>query len=154
PRVPRLVRTVDRSGGARLRARVAIGDSALAGHVERLRGSLFDIADGSEAPDVLIVEGNAPVPADAPEDASVIRVTGGRASDDRPEIVPVGAQLPRIVDLVVREERLDQDLSAGAEALIVLAAGVASPDRPSQGPRERRAARGGQSGRALRRHEA
>ncbi|TMG56397.1 MAG: response regulator [Chloroflexi bacterium] len=149
PRVPRLVRTVDRSGGARLRARVAIGDSALAGHVERLLGSRFDIADGSEAPDVLIVEGNAPVPADAPEDASVIRVTGGRASDDRPEIVPVDAQLPRIVDLVVREERLDQDLSAAAEALIVLAAAVASHDRPSQGHSERVAARAVQIGRAL-----
>src|SRR5439155_22678120 len=125
------------SGGARLRARVAIGDSALAGHVERLLGSRFDIADGSEAPDVLIVEGNAPVPADAPEDASVIRVTGGRASDDRPEIVPADAQLPRIVDPVVREQRLDKDVSAGAGALIVLAAARGSHDRPSQGHSER-----------------
>src|SRR5437660_5498849 len=79
PRVPRLVRTVDRSGGARLRARVAIGDSALAGHVERLLGSRFDIADADETPDVVIVEGSAAVPADVAEDVAVIRVSAGRA---------------------------------------------------------------------------
>ena len=149
PRVPRLVRTVDRSAAGRLRTRVAIGDKALAAHVEQLLSSRFEMADPTEAPDVVIVEGNAPVPQDVPEDASVVRVTGGRASEDRPDIVPVDAQLPRIIDLVVREERLDHDLSAAAEALIVLAAAVASHDRPSQGHSERVAARAVQIGRAL-----
>src|SRR5207245_10955488 len=138
-----------RSGRRRLRAGAGTAHSALAGRGARLPGSRFALADGPEAPDVLIVGGTAPVPADAPEDASVIRVTGGRASDDHPEIVPVDAQLPRIVDLVVREERLDQDLSSAAEALIVLAAAVASHDRPSQGHSERVAARAVQIGRAL-----
>ena len=62
---------------------------------------------------------------------------------------PVDAQLPRIVDLVVRERDLEGDLEAAAEALIVLASAIASHDRPSQGHSERVAARAVDIGRAL-----
>jgi response regulator RpfG family c-di-GMP phosphodiesterase len=147
PRVPRLARPVERVAGEQIRAQVAIADVALRAHVEQLLGPRFSL-DG-ETPDVIIVEGNAAVPPEAPEDIAVVRVTAGRPSEDRPELVPADAQLPRIVDLVVRERGLDHDLQSAAEALIVLAAAIASHDRPSSGHTERVAGRAVQIGRAL-----
>src|SRR5256886_11147571 len=64
-------------------------------------------------------------------------------------MIPVDAQLPRIVDLLVRERSLDHDLQAAAEALIVLASAIGSHDRPTAGPGERGASPAGQIGRAL-----
>ena len=149
PRVPRLIRPVERSVGSRMVARVTIADRSLSAHVEQLLAPKFDVADGEVTPDVLILEGNAAQPTDAPEDVPVVRVTAGHASQDRPELTPVDAQLPRIVDLVVRERDLEGDLEAAAEALIVLASAIASHDRPSQGHSERVAARAVDIGRAL-----
>jgi len=126
PRVPRLIRPVERSAGSRMVARVTIADRSLSAHVEQLLAPKFDVADGEVTPDVLILEGNAAQPADAPEDVPVVRVTAAHASQDRPELTPVDAQLPRIVDLVVRERDLEGDLEAAAEALIVLASAIAS----------------------------
>ena len=149
PRVPRLARSAERAVGERRVARVAIVDGALRARVEQLLATRFDLAEDSDMPDVVVLEGNASVPADAPEDVAVVRVTAGRGSDDRAELVPVDAQLPRIVDLTVRERGLDHDLQAAAEALIVLAAAIASHDRPTTGHTERVAARAVQIGRAL-----
>jgi len=73
----------------------------------------------------------------------------GRAGNDGVEVIPVDAQLPRIVDLLVRERSLDHDLQAAAEALIVLAAAIGSHDRPGTGHGERVASRAVQIGRAL-----
>jgi response regulator RpfG family c-di-GMP phosphodiesterase len=148
-RVPRLARPVERVVGARLVARVAIADESLREHVEQLLTSRFDIADATETPDVVLVEGNAAPPPDAPEDVAVVRITAGRTSEDRSDLVPVDPQLPRIVELVIRERRLDHELQSAAEALIVLAAALASHDRPSSGHSERVAARAVQIGRAL-----
>ena len=64
-------------------------------------------------------------------------------------MVAVDAQLPRIVDLLVRERSLDHDLQAAAEALIVLASAIGSHDRPGTGHGERVASRAVQIGRAL-----
>jgi len=149
PRTPRLGRPIERAPGERLVARVAITDQALREHVEQLLLSRFDLADSSDTPDVVLVEGNAALPADLPEDVAVVRVSTGRGANDGNEVVPVDAQLPRIVDLLVRERGLDHDLQAAAEALIVLAAAVGSHDRPSTGHGERVAARAVQIGRAL-----
>jgi response regulator RpfG family c-di-GMP phosphodiesterase len=149
PRVPRLARPAERPAGARMRARIAVADKALAAHVQQLLASRFELVDHSEPADAVIVEGNAAIPADASEEATVIRVTAGRPSDDRPEVVPVDAQLARIVDLVVREQRLDHDLSSAAEALIVLASAIGSHDRRDRGHSERVASRAVQIGRAL-----
>ncbi|TMC74800.1 MAG: HD domain-containing protein, partial [Chloroflexi bacterium] len=149
PRTPRLGRPIERAPGERLVARVAVADPALREHVEQLLLSRFDLADASDTPDVVLVEGNAALPADVPEDVAVVRVSAGRGGNDGNEVVPVDAQLPRIVDLLVRERGLDHDLQAAAEALIVLAAAVGSHDRPSTGHGERVAARAVQIGRAL-----
>jgi response regulator RpfG family c-di-GMP phosphodiesterase len=149
PRVPRLGRPIERAPGERLVARVAIADATLREHVEKLLGARFDLADQDDAPDVVVVEGNAAVPADVPEDAPVVRVTAGRSGSDGGEFIPVDAQLARIVDLLVRERGLDHDLQSAAEALIVLAAAIGSHDRPSSGQGERVAARAVQIGRAL-----
>src|SRR5438093_9852331 len=149
PRAPRLARPLERAPGERLVARVAIGDEALREHVEQLLASRFDLADADETPDVVIVEGSAAVPADVAEDVAVIRVSAGRAGSDGTEMIPVDAQLPRIVDLLVRERSLDHDLQAAAEALIVLASAIGSHDRPSAGHGERVASRAVQIGRAL-----
>jgi response regulator RpfG family c-di-GMP phosphodiesterase len=149
PRVPRLARPADRVPGARLVVRVAIADEALREHVEQLLTSRFDIGDATETPDVVLVEGNAAPPPDAPEEVAVVRITAGRSSEDRSDLVPVDQQLPRIVELVIRERRLDHELQSAAEALIVLAAALASHDRPSSGHSERVAARAVQIGRAL-----
>ena len=73
----------------------------------------------------------------------------GRGGSDGAEVIPVDAQLPRIVDLLVRERSLDHDLQAAAEALIVLAAAIGSHDRPGVGHGERVASRAVQIGRAL-----
>jgi response regulator RpfG family c-di-GMP phosphodiesterase len=148
PRVPRLTRPVERAAGERLVARVAIAENALRELVEKLIGTRFDLAEAGENPDVVILEGNAAIPSDAPEDVAVVRVTSGRGSDGG-ELIPVDAQLPRIVDLTVRERGLDHDLQSAAEALIVLAAAIASHDRPTAGHTERVAARAVQIGRAL-----
>src|SRR5437762_2765875 len=141
PRVPRLGRPIERAPGERLVARVAIADPALKEHVQQLLVSRFDLADADETPDVVIVEGNAAIPADVPEDVAAIRVSTGRAGNDGNEVIPVDAQLPRIVDLVVRERSLDHDLQAAAEALIVLASAIGSHDRPGAGHGERVASR-------------
>lgn len=148
PRVPRLTRPIERAAGERLVARVAIADPALREHVEKLLLTRFDLADPSDTPDVVVVEGGAAIPQDAPEDVAVVRVSS-LGSADGGEVIPVDAQLPRIVDLVVRERGLDHDLQSAAEALIVLAAAIASHDRPSAGHSERVAARAVHIGRAL-----
>jgi response regulator RpfG family c-di-GMP phosphodiesterase len=148
PRAPRLSRPIERAAGERLVARVAIADASLRELVEQLLLSRFDVADPADVPDVVVVEGNAAAPADVPEDVAVVRVTAGRGVDGD-ELINVDAQLPRIVDLVVRERSLDHDLQSAAEALIVLAAAIASHDRPSTGHSERVAARAVQIGRAL-----
>ena len=149
PRAPRLGRPIDRGPGERLMARVAVADAALREHIEKLLLSRFDLADVDDTPDVAIVEGNAAVPADLPEDVAVVRVASGRGGGDGTELVPVDAQLPRIVDLLVRERSLDHDLQAAAEALIVLASAIGSHDRPGTGHGERVASRAVQIGRAL-----
>jgi response regulator RpfG family c-di-GMP phosphodiesterase len=149
PRTPRLGRPIDRAPGERLVARVAIADPALREHVEQLLTARFDLADATDAPDVVLVEGNAAIPADVPEDVAVIRLSAGRGGNDGNEMIPVDAQLPRIVDLLVRERSLDHDLQAAAEALIVLASAIGSHDRPGTGHGERVAARAVQIGRAL-----
>lgn len=148
PRVPRMARPVERPAGARFIARVAIADAALRAHVEQLLLSRFELSAAESTPDVIVVEGNAAVPADAPEDVAVVRVSAGRNVDGG-ELIPVDAQLPRIVELVVRERSLDHDLQSAAEALIVLAAAIASHDRPSAGHTERVAARAVQISRGL-----
>jgi response regulator RpfG family c-di-GMP phosphodiesterase len=149
PRAPRLGRPIDRAPGERLVARIAVADVALRAHIEQLLGSRFDLADANDMPDVVLVEGSAAIPADVPEDVAVVRVGSGRAGSDGAEIVPVDAQLPRIVDLLVRERGLDHDLQAAAEALIVLASAIGSHDRPGTGHGERVASRAVQIGRAL-----
>ena len=149
PRVPRLGRPIDRAPGERLVARVAIADAALREVIEQLLVSRFDLADANDVPDVVLVEGNAATPADVPEDVAVVRVSAGRGGNDGAEVIPVDAQLPRIVDLLVRERSLDHDLQAAAEALIVLAAALGSHDRPGAGHGERVASRAVQIGRAL-----
>ena len=149
PRVPRLGRPIERAPGERLVARVAIADAALREHVEQLLVSRFDLADAGDLPDVVLLEGSASVPADVPEDVAVVRVTAGRGGNDGSEVIPVDAQLPRIVDLLVRERSLDHDLQSAAEALIVLAAAIGSHDRPAPGHGERVASRAVQIGRAL-----
>ena len=149
PRAPRLGRPLDRGPGERLVARVAVADAALREHIEKLLLSRFDLADADDTPDVAIVEGNAALPADLPEDVAVVRVTAGRVGGDGTELVPVDDQLPRIVDLLVRERGLDHDLQAAAEALIVLASAIGSHDRPGTGHGERVASRAVQIGRAL-----
>ena len=147
--MPRLGRRIERAPGERLVARVAIADPALGEHVQQLLLSRFDLADVGEIPDVMIVEGNGAIPADVPEDVAVVRVSTGRGGSEDGEVVPVDAQLPRIVDLLVRERGLDHDLQAAAEALIVLAAAIGSHDRPGSGHGERVASRAVQIGRAL-----
>lgn len=149
PRVPRLGRPIELAPGERLVARVAIADSALREHVEQLLLARFDLADESDTPDVVLVEGNAAVPVDVPEDVAVVRLSAGRGGNDGGELIPVDAQLPRIVDLLIRERGLDHDLQAAAEALIVLASAIGSHDRPGSGHGERVAARAVQIGRAL-----
>jgi response regulator RpfG family c-di-GMP phosphodiesterase len=149
PRTPRLGRPIDRAPGERLVAHVAIAEAALREHVEQLLLSRFDLADATDVPDVVLVEGNAAIPAELPEDVAVVRLSAGRAGNDGSEMVPVDAQLPRIVDLLVRERSLDHDLQAAAEALIVLASAIGSHDRPGTGHGERVASRAVQIGRAL-----
>lgn len=149
PRVPRLGRPIERAPGQRPVARVAIADVPLRDHVAKLLSSRFDLASEKDSPDVVVVEGNAAIPADLPEDISVVRVTSGRSGGDGAELIPVDPQLPRIVDLLVRERGLDHDLQSAAEALIVLAAAIGSHDRPGTGHGERVAARAVQIGRAL-----
>ncbi len=150
PRTPRLGRPIDRAPGERLVARVAIADEAVREHVEQLLASRFDLADSNDTPDVVLVEGNAAIPTDMPEDVAIVRVSTGRGgSDGGAEVIPVDAQLPRIVDLLVRERSLDHDLQAAAEALIVLATAIGSHDRPGAGHGERVASRAVQIGRAL-----
>jgi response regulator RpfG family c-di-GMP phosphodiesterase len=152
PRTPRLGRPIDRAPGERLVARVAIADEALREHVEQLLASRFDLADATDTPDVALVEGNAAIPADLHEDVAVVRLSAGRGGNDGNEMIPVDAQLPRIVDLLVRERSLDHDLQAAAEALIVLASAIGSHDRQGTGHTghgERVAARAVQIGRAL-----
>jgi putative two-component system response regulator len=97
----------------------------------------------------VLVEGNAATPADVPEDVAVVRLSAGRGGNDGNEMIPVDAQLPRIIDLLVRERSLDHDLQAAAEALIVLASAIGSHDRPGTGHGERVASRAVQIGRAL-----
>ena len=149
PRTPRPGRPIDRGPGERLVARVAIADAALREHVEQLLTSRFELADETDVPDVVLVEGNAAVPEDMHEDVAVVRLSAGRGGNDGAEMVPVDAQLPRIVDLLVRERSLDHDLQTAAEALIVLASAIGSHDRPSAGHGERVASRAVQIGRAL-----
>jgi response regulator RpfG family c-di-GMP phosphodiesterase len=149
PQGPRPGRPIQRAPGERPRARVTITDAALRQRVEQLLLSRFDLAEASDTPDVLVVEGNAAIPADVPEDAAVVRVSAGPGASNESDVIPIDAQLARIVDLLIRERNLDHDLQAAAEVLIVLASAIGSHDRPGSGHAERVASRAVQIGRAL-----
>jgi response regulator RpfG family c-di-GMP phosphodiesterase len=149
PRVPRLVRPIGRAPGERLAVRLAIADPALSEQAQRLLLSRFDLAEPGDIPDAVVVEGSSAIPADVPLDISVVRVSAGPHGTDGGDLVPVDAQLPRIVELLVRERNLDHELQSAAEALIVLAAAIGSHDRPGSGHAERVASRAVQIGRSL-----
>src|SRR5207245_10882341 len=123
-RVAGLGRWIERATGERAVAGVAIADAALGEHVQQLLLSRFDLADVGEIPDVMIVEGNAAIPADVPEDVAVVRVSTGRGGSEDGEVVPVDAQLPRIVDLLGRGRGRDQALQAAREGTLVVVEAV------------------------------
>src|SRR3989475_1479818 len=130
PRTPRLGRPIERGPGERLVARVAIADAALREHVEQLLLSRFDLADATDTPDVVLVEGNAAIPADLPEDVAVVHLSTGRGGTHGAEGIPLDAPLPRIIQLLVRERSLHPHLHAAGEGLIRVAAPLRSPDPP------------------------
>ena len=148
PRAPRMSRPAERAAGPRVAVRIAVPPGRVAEQIEELLAPRFAIAAPGEPADVVVVEADSALPADVSENAAVVRLAAS-ATLDRIDVVPLDGQLARIVDLVVRERRLEQDLESAAEALIVVAAAIASHDRPSQGHSERVAARAVQIGRAL-----
>ena len=148
PRAPRLARPLQRSASGRLVARLAIADQALREHVVALIAPRFDLATDPHA-DIVLVGERDEMPDDTPEGVPSLRITARTPRADEAHVVTADGHLARIAELVAREQRLDHDLQAAAEALIVLASAIASHDRPSPGHSERVASRAVQMARVL-----
>jgi response regulator RpfG family c-di-GMP phosphodiesterase len=141
-RAPRLERPSERPSRARAVAAIVLSDG---GRLRRARGLLersFDIAEeGGRAPDLVLVDAGSLAPDDLVDDETAVLEIVGDGVAPGPDAARLDEELPRIAGLLVREQRIQRDLDAAADALITLATALESHDRSTMGHSERVASR-------------
>ena len=92
--------------------------------------------------DLVLVDAGGVVPQNdiADGETAMLEIVGDGVAPG-PDAARLDEELPRIAGLLVREQRIERDLDAAADALITLATALESHDRSTMGHSERVAAR-------------
>ncbi len=141
-RAPRLEKPTERPARERPVVAITLSDNERRRRAQHLLAPTFDIAEeGGQTADLVLVDAGGVVPADlADDETAVLEIVGERVAPG-PDAARLDDELPRLAGLLVREQRIDRDLGAAADALITLATALESHDRSTLGHSERVAAR-------------
>ena len=148
-RPPRLEPQAARPQRARPVAAVALKDGARRAAAERLLAARFDIADGADAVDLVLVDEGATPDHGLIDDGTAVLVVAKGSETPAAEFARLDGYLSRHAELLVREMRLVRDMGAAADALITLATSLEAHDRFMMGHSERVAARAVSIGQVL-----
>jgi response regulator RpfG family c-di-GMP phosphodiesterase len=141
-RAPRLEKPTERPQRVRPMVAISISNEQRRRHAHTLLSQTFDIAEeGGQVADIVLVDAGGVVPADLADDETAVLEIVGDGVAPGPEAARLDDELPRVAGLLVRERRVQRDLDAAADALIILATALESHDRSTMGHSERIAAR-------------
>ena len=141
-RAPRLEKPTDRPQRVRPMVAISLSNEQRRRHAHSLLSKAFDIAEeGGQFADLVLVDAGGVVPADLADDETAVLEIVGEGVAPGPEAARLDDELPRVAGLLVRERRVQRDLDAAADALIILATALESHDRSTMGHSERIAAR-------------
>jgi len=141
-RAPRLEKPSDRPQRVRPMVAISLSSDQRRRHAHGLLSQTFDIAEeGGQFADLVLVDAGGVVPADLADDETAVLEIVGEGVAPGPEAARLDDELPRVAGLLVRERRVQRDLDAAADALIILATALESHDRSTMGHSERIAAR-------------
>ena len=141
-RAPRLEKPSDRPQRVRPMVAIALSSEQRRRHAHSLLTQTFDVAEeGGQFADLVLVDAGGVVPADLADDETAVLEIVGEGVAPGPETARLDDELPRVAGLLVRERRVQRDLDAAADALIILATALESHDRSTMGHSERIAAR-------------
>jgi len=141
-RAPRLEKPSDRPQRVRPMVAIALTSEQRRRHAHSLLTQTFDVAEeGGQFADLVLVDAGGVVPADLADDETAVLEIVGEGVAPGPEAARLDDELPRVAGLLVRERRVQRDLDAAADALIILATALESHDRSTMGHSERIAAR-------------
>ena len=141
-RAPRLEQPTARPARSRPIVAISITNEQRRRHARDLLSQLFDIAEeGGQIADLVLVDAGGLVPADLADDETAVLEIVGEGVAPGHDAARLDDDLPRVASLLVRERRLERDLDAAADALIILATALESHDRSTMGHSERIAAR-------------
>ena len=141
-RAPRLEQPTARPARPRPMVAISINNERRRRHAHDLLSQLFDIAEeGGQIADLVLVDAGGVVPAELADDETAVLEIVGEGVAPGHDAARLDDDLPRVASLLVRERRLERDLDAAADALIILATALESHDRSTMGHSERIAAR-------------
>ena len=141
-RAPRLEQPTVRPARPRPMVAISINNERRRRHAHDLLSQLFDIAEeGGQIADLVLVDAGGMVPAELADDETAVLEIVGEGVAPGHDAARLDDDLPRVASLLVRERRLERDLDAAADALIILATALESHDRSTMGHSERIAAR-------------
>ena len=141
-RAPRLEKPTERPQRVRPMVAISLSSEQRRRHAHSLLSQTFDIAEeGGQFADLVLVDAGGVVPADLADDETAVLEIVGEGVAPGPEAARLDDELPRVAGLLVRERRVQRDLDAAADALIILATALESHDRSTMGHSERIAAR-------------
>ena len=141
-RAPRLEKPTERPARVRPMVAISISNEQRRRHAHGLLSQTFDIAEeGGQIADLVLVDAGGVVPADLADDETAVLEIVGDGVAPGPDAARLDDELPRVASLLVRERRVQRDLDAAADALIILATALESHDRSTMGHSERIAAR-------------
>jgi response regulator RpfG family c-di-GMP phosphodiesterase len=141
-RAPRLEKPTERPQRVRPMVAITLSSEQRRRHAHDLLSQSFDIAEeGGRVADLVLVDAGGVVPADLADDETAVLEIVGEGVAPGPEAARLDDELPRVASLLVRERRVQRDLDAAADALIILASALESHDRSTMGHSERIAAR-------------
>jgi response regulator RpfG family c-di-GMP phosphodiesterase len=141
-RAPRLEKPTERPQRVRPMVAITLSNEQRRRHAHSLLAQTFDIAEeGGQIADLVLVDAGGVLPADLADDLQHGRLVVGEGVAPGPEAARLDDEMPRVAALLVRERRVQRDLDAAADALIILASALESHDRSTMGHSERIAAR-------------
>lgn len=141
-RAPRLARPAARPARQRPLAAIALADDDRRARAEKLLAPYFDLmTEGAGPADLVVVDHGAAMDGALADADTAMLVVGKGGEAASPDATPLDDDLPRHAQLLVREQRLERDMAAAADALIAVATALESHDRFTFGHSERVAAR-------------
>jgi len=141
-RAPRLEKPSERPQRVRPMVAITLSNEQRRRHAHSLLAQSFDIAEeGGQVADLVLVDAGGVLPADLADGETAVLEIVGEGVAPGPDAARLDDEMPRVAALLVRERRVQRDLDAAADALIILASALESHDRSTMGHSERIAAR-------------